>query len=612
MSAPPARVERRLAAILAADVAGYSRLIGADEEGTLARLRALRRELVDPSIAAHKGRIVKTTGDGMLVEFASVVDALRCAVAVQQAMRERNAGVPPVDRIDFRIGIHQGDIVVEDGDIFGDGVNIAARLEALAEPGGICVSGRVQEDAAGRLDLEFEDLGAPELKNIVRPVRVYRARTATLTHPVAGAPGSPLSRSAGEGAERSEAGEGRVAALALPDKPSVAVLPFANMSSDPEQEFFGDGIADDVITALSRYPSLFVIARNSAFTYKGRAGDVKQVGRELGVRYVLEGSLRKAGSRIRVTAQLVEAETGNHVWAERYDRDLADIFAVQDEISEAVTIAIAPAIAGAEQQRAMRKPPGSLDAWTAYQRGLWHLTRAAVDDNNLAQRFFQQAIDRDPNFAGGYSGLSLAQIQAAGAFATRNLAETLPSAESLVRQAIALDAGDAEAHSHLSLALWHRGDHKGALAEARRALAISPNLAMAHQMLGSALAFSGFPEEGLAALLACIRLDPGSPRFSARLTHVAAAHYFRRDYQAAAEAARAASREHPDYPLPYRWLAAALGQLGQSDEAKAALEKAISISPASFDLHARSRVPWQRPEDHAHMVEGLRKAGWEG
>jgi adenylate cyclase len=352
---------RRLAAVLAADVAGYSRLIGADEEGTLARLKAHRSEFIDPKIAEHRGRIVKTTGDGLLVEFASVVDALRCATEIQAAVTERNAVVPADRRIEFRVGVHQGDIVVEDGDIFGDGVNIAARLEGLAEPGGICVSARVQEDAAGKLDLAFEDIGEPELKNIARPVRVFRVAVKRVAQPTEWP-----------------------AALPLPDKPSVAVLPFTNMSTDPEQEFFADGIAEDVITALSRYPSLFVIARNSCFTYKGRAIDVKQVGRELGVRYVLEGSLRKSGNRIRVTAQLVEAESGKHVWAERYDRELSDIFAMQDEITEAVTIAIAPAIADAEQHRAMRKPPQNLDAWAAYQRGLWHLSKFTPDDNALA------------------------------------------------------------------------------------------------------------------------------------------------------------------------------------------------------------------------------------
>jgi adenylate cyclase len=605
------RVERRLAAILAADVAGYSRLIGAAEEGTLARLRAIRRELADPKIAEHKGRIVKTTGDGLLVEFASVVDALRCAVEVQQAMAARNAGAEPANRIDFRIGIHQGDIVVEDGDILGDGVNIAARLEALADPGGICVSARVQEDAAGRLDLAFEDLGEPELKNIARPVRVYRV---TLTHPAADAPGSPLSRNAGEGAERRrrEAGEGLSAALALPDKPSIAVLPFANMSSDPEQEFFADGIAEDVITALSRYPSLFVIARNSCFTYKGRAVDVKQIGRELVVRYILEGSLRKSGNRIRVTAQLVEAETGNHLWAERYDRDLADIFAVQDEITEAVTIAIAPAVAQAEQQRAMRKPPGSLDAWAAYQRGRWHFSKMEPVDNALAEEFFQRAIDLDPNFAGAYCGLAFAQHTGARLFQTRSLTEAQHSAEALARRAVTLDSGDAEARACLSQVLAVSGDSEGALAEAQRALEMSPNLAGAHVALGRVLIWGGRPKDGLAAIRTSIRLNPHDPGMAALLNLIGVGLYLCREYEAAVEAERRTIRSYPDFPIPFRWLAAALGQLGRTEEAKEALAKAIAILPGSFDMHVHQRLPWVRPEDHAHMVEGLRKAGWAG
>ena len=378
---------RRLAAILAADVAGYSRLIGADEAGTLGRLRTLRAEVIDPALTTHHGRLVKTTGDGLLVEFGSVVDALHAAIAVQAGMAERNAAVPQDQRIEFRMGLNVGDVVVENGDIFGDGVNVAARLEGLAEPGGICVSARVQEDATGKLELHFEDMGEQQLKNIARPVRVYRARDRDIPR---GQPSSALPQP-----------------LPLPDKPSIAVLPFANMSSDPEQEFFADGIAEDVITALSRYPSLFVIARNSLFTYKGRAINVKQVGRELGVRYVLEGSLRKAGNRVRVTAQLIEAETGNHTWAERYDRDLADIFALQDDITEPVVIAVAPAIDDAERRRAMRKPPRDLNAWSAYQRGLWHFSKGTADDNTFAEGFFQQAIDLDPSFAGVTRGLPL-------------------------------------------------------------------------------------------------------------------------------------------------------------------------------------------------------------
>jgi adenylate cyclase len=304
------QTKRKLAAILAADIAGYSRLMGADEEGTLTRLKLLRRELIDPKNNQHRGRIVKTTGDGILIEFPSVVDAVRCAIEVQQSMVDRNADVPQEKRIEFRVGVNLGDVMIERRDLYGDGVNIAARLEALAEPGGICISRTVLSHARDKVSFDVEDAGEQTLKNIARPVHVYRIII------------DPSQRPATRKAE--------IPALALPDKPSVAVLPFTNMSGDPEQEFVSDGIAEDVITALSRYPSLFVIARNSSFTYKGRAVDVKQVGRELGVRYVLEGSVRKAGNRIRVTAQLIEAGTSNHVWAERYDRDLADIFAVQD------------------------------------------------------------------------------------------------------------------------------------------------------------------------------------------------------------------------------------------------------------------------------------------
>src|SRR5437667_5330553 len=338
---------RRLAAILAADIGGYSRLMGADEEGTLAALKAIRRELGDPKIAEHRGRIVKTTGDGLLVEFASVVDAVRCAVEVQRAMADRNAGVPAEKRIEFRFGIHQGDIIVEDGDIFGDGVNLAARLEGLAEPGGICVSGRVRADAAGKVDVAFDDLGEQSLKNIARPLRVYRVRLdeAPATHTPA-------------------------AALALPDKPSIAVLPFQNMSGDPEQEYFADGMVEEITTAIARLSWLFVIARNSSFTYKGKPIDVKQVAAELGVRYVLEGSVRKAQNRVRITGQLIDASTGNHIWADRFDGALDDIFNLQDRVASSVVGALEPRLRLSEIERASRKPSASLDAYDLYLRAL--------------------------------------------------------------------------------------------------------------------------------------------------------------------------------------------------------------------------------------------------
>jgi adenylate cyclase len=478
-------------------------------------------------------------------------------------------------------------VIVEEHDIFGDGVNVAARLEGLAEPGGICVSRVVRDEIRDRLDSVFEDMGDQSVKNIARPVRVYRVRDRAIpaedTTPTSPQP------------------------LPLPDTPSIAVLPFVNMSSDPEQEFIADGIAEDLITALLRYPSLFVIAHNSSFAYKGRAVDLKNIGRELGVRYVLEGSLRKAGNRIRVSAQLIEAENGKHIWADRYDRDLADIFAVQDEITEAVTIAIAPAISEAEQQRAMRKPPGSLDAWEAYQRGLWHMNKVTIEGNAVAEEFFQQAIDLDPSFAGGYKGLAAAQANAAD-FGRRGLPEALSSTEALARRAVALDNADAEARSHLANALYKSGDYEGGLAEAERALIISPNLANAHAERGAILIFSGRQKEGIGALERSLRLDPR--RSAVRLNQIALALYFIGEYEAAIEAANRVIRSFPDFPNAYRWRAAALGQLGRIEEAKCALEKAIAIAPAGFGMYVRRRVPWIRPEDYAHMLEGLRKAGW--
>ena len=343
---------RRLAAIFSADVAGYSRLIGADEEGTLNRLRAIRADVIDPKITQYRGRIVKTTGDGLLVEFSSVVDALRCATEIQNAMGKHIAGTAAEESIEFRIGINVGDIVVEDGDIFGDGVNVAARLEALADPGGICVSARVQEDVAGRLDLTFDDLGEQSLKNIARSVRVYRVRLG-----------------AAENTPKSAPVDG-AAVLPLPDKPSIAVLPFANMSGDSEQEYFADGMVEEIITALSRVRWLFVIARNSSFTYKGQSVDVKQVGRELGVRYVLEGSVRKAGGRVRITAQLIDAASGTHLWADRFDGSLEDVFDLQDRVASNVAGIIEPTLRTAETRRSAQWPTHDLTAYDFYLRAL--------------------------------------------------------------------------------------------------------------------------------------------------------------------------------------------------------------------------------------------------
>jgi adenylate cyclase len=586
----PRHVDRRLTTILAADVAEYSRLMRADEDATLRGLTACRA-IIEALVAEHRGRIANTAGDALLAEFPSAVDGLVCAVAVQRAITKQNEDFPPERRMLFRIGVHCGDVIPRDGDLFGDAVNIAARLQALAEPGGICVSAAVREHVGPRVSAAFADAGLQRVKNIAEPVHVFRV----------------LPRGAGGPSTATAA-----PLPSLPDKPSVAVLPFTNMSADPDQEYFADGVAEDIITALSRFPSLFVIARNSSFTYKGRAVDVKQVGRELGVRYVLEGSLRKAGNRIRVTAQLIEATTGTHVWADRYDRDLADIFAVQDEITTAVTVAIAPAIADAELQRAMRKPPGSLDAWGAYQRGLWHLGQFNADHTVLAERFFEQAIELDGSFAGGYSGLAAAQLQAANTFMQRDLTETLRSAEILARKAVSLDGADADALTCLGRVRLTQGDYQGARSAIEQAIALNPNLAIAHGTLGGTLVFSGHPREGLVALEHGLRLDPRHPRAGVILNQVVIGLYLSRDYEGAVEAARRVLRAYPDHPLVYRWLAAALGQLGRVEEAREALKKAVSLSPASFDLYARRRVPWHREEDHLHMLDGLRKAGWDG
>jgi adenylate cyclase len=381
--------------------------------------------------------------------------------------------------------------------------------------------------------------------------------------------------------------------------PSIAVLPFENMSAEPEQQFFADGIAEDIITDLSRYPWLMVIARNSSFTYRGRAVDVATVGRELGVRYVLEGSVRISVKRVRLTAQLIDAETGVHVWADRYDRDVADIFGVQDEITKATTTAIAPAVAHREQQRALRKP--SLDAWTAYQQGLWHLAKGTEKDTARAETFFRRAIELDPLFAGGYIGRSAVLSRAKG---------TQADEEALARHAVNVDSGNAEAHARLALALLARGDHTGAREEATQALTACPNLAAAHGAFGVTLAYAGEPREGLAALERCLRLDPRGPFLVNRLTQVALAHYFARDYDGAVDAANRAIRAFPDFPSPHRWLAAALGQLDRVEEGRRAWEMARQISPAEWDFQVLNRPPWFTPERHVHMLDGLKKAGW--
>ena len=570
--------------------------MGADEEGTLARLKAVRKAIVDPAIASHRGHIVKTTGDGMLIEFASAVDAVRSAVEIQRSMAEQNAAVPPDQRIEFRIGTHVGDVIFDDNDIFGDGVNIAARLEGIAEPGGVCMSDDAYRQVRGKVDIAFEDMGPQNLKNITEPMRAWRlkmsasASAATSTKP-------PVKFT-------------QTQALALPDKPSIAVLPFQNMSGDPEQEYFADGMVEDIITALSRFRSLFVIARNSSFTYKGQAVDVKQAGRDLGVRYLLEGAVRKAGIRIRITGQLIDAVTGAHLWAERYDRDLSNIFALQDEIAASVAGVIEPALAAAEQQRVLRKPPERLDAWEAYQRGLWHFHRYRPDENKTAMAFFSQAIALDPNFAPGHYGYALALQWDIWHFSSRPFLEVQGTAREEAQIAVSLDNNDAMAHAVLAHMMMWGSEWEAAIAEARTAVALNPNSAFVISMLGCVLGFGGYREEALDRLQQAMRASPHDPLIWLWSLWCAVLQFFSRDFVAALQTLRQVVRLRPGYGPPYEYIAASLAYLGQSDEAREALER---IPPQSLEQLQRfeQRPPWLRPEDYALRVEGVRLAAGE-
>src|SRR5712691_3744711 len=502
----PQRVERKLMAILAADVAGYSKLMGADEEGTLARLKAHRHRLVDPKITKHRGRIIKTTGDGLLAEFPSAVDAVRCAVEVQRGMIAGNVDVPPKKKFRFRVGINVGDIMLHGGDIFGDGVNVAARLENLAEPGGICVSGRVQEDVRDKLDIAFEDMGEQKLKNIARPVRVYRVRL-------------------NEAISRAEP------ALTLPDKPSIAVLPFQNLSGDPGQEYFADGITEEITTALARLRGFFVIARNSAFTYKGRTVDVKQIGRELGVRYVLEGSVRKVGRRVRIGVQLADAGTGREIWAERYERALAGLFTLQDEIAASVVVAVEPQLYAAESERVQQKSPGRLDAWDFVIRALSHMWRLTRNDNAAALDLLSAALRLDPTYAralGLHAWLSLWHVH--NGFSTAGLAATLPSAAERARAAVASDRNDAWARLALGFAHMYRREHTDAIEELHAALDLNPNFALGHSCLGLTLAYGGKGDEAVGCFEQAMRLSPRDPFFSVFAGARAFAHFMAGDY----------------------------------------------------------------------------------
>jgi adenylate cyclase len=586
-----ARVERRLAAILAADVAGYSRLMGNDEIGTLAALKAYRREIVDPAIAAHHGRIVKTTGDGMLVEFASAVDAVTCAVKVQEKMAERVAGAagPPIL---LRVGINVGDIIVDDDDIFGDGVNVAARVENECEPGGIYLSGTAFEQVRGKTSFAFDELGERALKNIDRPVRLYSARLA----------GSSAATSPSLPSETARP-------LPVPDRPSIAVLAFQNMSGDPEQEYFSDGITEDIITGLSQNHGIFVIARNSSYTYKGQAVDVRRIGRELGVRYVLEGSVRRAGERVRITGQLTEAERRAHIWAGRYDRELTDIFAVQDEITRSIVATVAPEMLEAEMRRVRRKEPQTLGAWECAMRAQWHLERLTREDLVEAHRLAAQATVLDPGASLGFNIDAFTHIHEVTYGWSTSALQSVLAAYQAATKAVALDSRDAASQSALGCCevLMRRTDD--AIARLKVAIDLNPNLTWAHANLGLALASSGRGDEAVAPLSEALRLSPRAQNNFMYHHLMGFALFVAGRYQEGLASADTSLRENSGLPGAHRVRAACLSQLGRIDEAKAAFAEFLRLAPDATVTSIKAQVPLKRPEDLERYIDALKRAG---
>jgi TolB-like protein/class 3 adenylate cyclase/tetratricopeptide (TPR) repeat protein len=583
---------RKLAAILAADVVGYSRMAGADEDRTLARLRALRSDLIDPTIAVHNGRVVKRTGDGALVEFRSVVDAVRCAVEVQNSMVERNAGLPEDRRIEFRIGIHLGDVVVEsDGDLMGDGVNIASRLEGVAAPGTICLSEDAYRQVKARLDLSVSDLGSTQLKNIADPIRVYSLRVGTAVATATATSESATSRPA----------------TTPPPRLSIAILPFANMSGDAEQEYFADGISEDIITSLSKLSQLFVIARNSSFTFKGRNVNVQEVGRDLGVRYVLEGSVRKSGNRVRITAQLIDATSGGHLWAERFDRDLTDIFAVQDDVTQQIVDALAPNLTTGEHQRLATEQTGSLEAYDCFLHGreqLWRFTKA---DNARGRELLQHAIDLDPKFAPAYAFLAFANILDYSNQWSASWSTAMAQAEMLASRAVELDDRYPYAHWALGIVELYSRRHEAAVRSAKRLIALAPNLAEGHEHLGYALHYSGKSEEALECFDRAMTLNPYYP--DVYLHFQAQAMFQLRRYEDAIRTLRRRLVRNPTTDVSRVLLAASYGHLSRFEEAGRAWQEVFRVNPDYSLEHRRAVLPYKNPDDFELIVEGLRKAG---
>ena len=580
-------MERRLAAILAADLVGYTRLMGIDEAGTLRRLTDLRQQLIEPLIDKHHGRVVKLIGDGMLLEFASVVDAVNCAMAWQNQVAEHEATNDADKKLQFRIGINLGDVIVEGSDIHGDGVNVAARLERLAEPGGIYISDDAHRQAKSRIEARFDDLGAQVLKNVAEPVRVYRVTRKTVAAPAT----SPIGN------------------LALPDKPSIAVLAFDNMSGDPEQEYFADGISEDIITALSKVHWLFVIARNSTFAYKGLSADVMRVARELGVRYVVEGSVRKATNKVRITAQLIDAATGNHIWADRYDGDLTDIFALQDEITTKTVAAIEPKLLAAEGLRSACRSAEDVGAWDMVMQAnslFWRLTKT---EGEAAILILERTIKRYPDYAPAHSMLAFMLLLSSHiGWSSKALQVNLAEASALAIRATELDENDPWAHLALGYVAFFERRTDAAAAEFQRALDLNPNFAAAHGSCGFALAHDGRSDEAIAHCERAIRMSPHDPQNVIFNAGLAVAHYLAGRYTEAVGFGRKAVQLRNGWTGGHRTYVASLAQAGQIEEARAALAQLKELQPNISIAWFERSIPYM-PGPMARFLEGMRKAG---
>jgi adenylate cyclase len=589
--AQPIETKRRLAAIFAADVEGYSRLMGADEVATLDALTA-RREILDGLIATHGGRIANTAGDSVLAEFGSAVDAVRCAMEAQDALAKANSTLPETCRINFRIGVHVGDVMVRAGDLFGDGVNIAARLQTLARAGGLCVSGVTYDQVRKILPLSFTDLGAQTVKNIEEPIRAYEVK----------AQGEAVSSALGEA---SSLGDGKP--LALPDKPSIAVLPFQNMSGDPEQEYFADGIVEDIITALSRFKSLFVIARNSSFTFKGRAVDIKEVGRRLGVRYVLEGSVRKASGRVRIAGQLIDAVTGAHIWADRFERDLTDVFALQDEVTLAVVSAIEPKMLQTEIAMATRRRPENLTAYDFYLRGMPQYYLATREGMAEASRLFHRALELDPGFARPASVAGICHLLNVILGYGNDPQFDRKEAVRLVRLALSIDDGDPETLARAALiSAYMVGDSEAEIEMADRAVALNPNSWITWNGRGIVYRLAGLPEEAIRSSERAVRMSPVDPQLYVTLTNIGQALIELGRFDEAIVAGKKALRHNPSYVATYNCLASAFAHLGRDAEAHDATARVLEIDPA-FTISAYIARGGQ--SNTKLLIEGFRKAG---